>query len=72
MGTDLFPPWNPIVHHWRNFFALLFCLWIHYPIMVRVTDWEPARVIGLAFFVLSKVQLMMVGYVNFCHVANRK
>lgn len=64
IGTQLFLPWDPEVHHWRNFFGLLLCLWVLYRIMVRLTDLFAARLLGISFFAISKVQLTIVGLIN--------
>jgi len=64
IGTQLILPWDPVVHHWRNFAFSLFNIFLLHRIMLRVTDSRFSRVLGTAFFVVSKVQLTIIGYIN--------
>jgi hypothetical protein len=64
IGTQLILPWDPFIHHWRNFLVLILCIWILYRIMVRMTDWMPARVIAISFFAASKLNFTTIGLIN--------
>lgn len=62
--TQLFLPWDLVVHHWRNFIALLLCLRVLYRIMVQLIDLFAARAVGISLFAISKVQLTIIGLIN--------
>jgi hypothetical protein len=57
-------PWDPVIHHWRNFLVLILCAWLLYRIMIRLTDSLQSRLIGIAFFSISKVHLTLIGLIN--------
>ena len=57
-------PWDPVIHHWRNFIVLVLCAWLLYRIMIRLTDSVSARLIGIAFFTVSKVHLTLIGLID--------
>jgi hypothetical protein len=61
LGTQLLLPWDPVMHHARNFLFALADLFLLHRIMLRVTSSRIARGIGLAFFALSKAHLVIIG-----------
>ena len=64
IGTQLFLPWDPVIHHWRNLAFELLNLVLLYRIMLRMTGSFLPRVLGMALFVVSKVHLTIIGYIN--------
>lgn len=64
IGTQLLLPWEPLLHHTRNFLFTLVNLFLLHRIMLRVTISPIARVFGMAFFAFSKVHLTTIGLIN--------
>lgn len=64
LATQLVLPWDPLVHHWRNFLILILCVWILYRIMLRLTDRRSARLMAVTFFVIAKVNFSAIGLIN--------
>ena len=64
LSTQLLLPWDPLVHHWRNFLMLVLCVWILYRIMLRLTDRRSARLMAIAFFVIARVNFSIIGLIN--------
>jgi hypothetical protein len=64
MGTQLVLPFDPFVHHLRNFLFLLVIALLLHRILLRLTASPLARGLGLALFLVSGVQLTIVGYIN--------
>ncbi len=64
LATQLVLPWDPLVHHWRNFLMLVLCVWILYRIMLRLTDRPSARLMAVTFFVIAKVNFSAIGLIN--------
>jgi F5/8 type C domain len=64
LATQLVLPWDPLVHHWRNFLMLVLCVWILYRIMLRLTDRRSARLMAVAFFVVARVNFSAIGLIN--------
>ncbi len=64
IGTQLVLPWDPFVHHIRNFLFTLINLFLLYRIMLRVSASCIARLIGIAFFTVSMVHLTTIGLIN--------
>jgi fucose 4-O-acetylase-like acetyltransferase len=61
--TQLILPWNPVIHHLRNYLFTLLNLFLIYRIMIRVTSSKLARMVGISFFALSKVHLSTIGFI---------
>ena len=61
--TQLILPWDPYVHHLRNYFFTLLNLFLIYRILIRVTSSKLARLVGISFFALSKVHLSTIGFI---------
>jgi hypothetical protein len=64
LTTQLLLPWDPLVHHWRNFVMLVVCVWILYRIMLRLTDRRSARLMAISFFVIARVNFSAIGLIN--------
>jgi hypothetical protein len=64
LSTQLLLPWDPLVHHWRNFLMLVGCVWILYRIMLRLTDSRSARLMAVAFFVIARINFSVIGLIN--------
>ena len=64
ISTQLVLPWNPIIHHARNFLFILIDLFLIYRIMLRVTASRVSRIIGMTFFSISKVHLVTIGIIS--------
>ena len=68
ISTQMLLPWDPVLHHWRNFFMLVFCVWLLYLIMLRLTDRRVARLMAITFFVLARVNFSVIGLINLVEV----
>src|SRR3954447_18453045 len=57
-------PLDPFVHHVRNWLFSALDLLLLYRILLRLVGNRLARVLGLAFFAVSKIHLTAIGYIN--------
>ena len=64
IGTQLVLPFDPFVHHLRNFLFLLVIALLLHRILLHLTASPLARGLGLALFLGSGIQLTIVGYIN--------
>ncbi len=64
MGTQLVLPFDPFIHHLRNFVFLLVIALLLHRILLRLTGSPLARGLGMALFLGSGIQLTIVGYIN--------
>ncbi|HEY4248074.1 MAG TPA: hypothetical protein VGM64_14580 [Lacunisphaera sp.] len=59
----ILPP-EPLAFHLRNFGFILLELFLLHRILCRVATTSSARYLGCAFFILSKIHLTLIGYIN--------
>lgn len=64
MGTQLALPFDPFIHHLRNFLFLLVIALLLHRVLLRLTTSPLARGLALALFLSSGIQLTIVGYIN--------
>ena len=63
IGSQLLLPWDPLVHHVFNFLLTLVNVVLLHRIMLRVTSSRSARILGIAFFAISKAHLSTIGMI---------
>ncbi len=64
IGTQLVLPFDPFIHHLRNFVGLLVLALLLHRVLLRLTESPVARGLGLVLFLGSGIQLTIVGYIN--------
>ena len=64
MGTQLVLPFDPYIHHLRNFLFLLLIALLLHRVLLRLTESPLARALAMALFLCSGIHLTIVGYIN--------
>jgi hypothetical protein len=64
MGTQLVLPFDPYIHHLRNFLFLLVIALLLHRVLLRLTESPQARALAMALFLCSGIHLTIVGYIN--------
>jgi hypothetical protein len=55
---------KPLIHHWISFSLDLLCVLLLHRILLRLAESRTARLVGIAFFTISKVHLTLIGLIN--------
>ena len=62
--THLLLPWDATIYHLRNFTFTLINIFLLYQVLLLIVRSRMARLLGISFFVLSKVHLTIIGWIG--------